>query len=107
MLASDLEDGERGVIICTAAVAFEGQIGPAACAASKGGVLRMTICAARDFADKAVRVVTIAPRTFETPMLAGASEEVRASLAAQIPPPRRPVGPPNSPNSPSRSSPTR
>src|SRR5271166_5050390 len=99
MLASDLEDGERGVIICTAAVAFEGQIGPAACAASKGGVLRMTICAARDFAD-AVRVVTIAPRT---PMLAGASEEVRASLAAEIRPPRRPIGPPNSPNSPSRS----
>jgi NAD(P)-dependent dehydrogenase (short-subunit alcohol dehydrogenase family) len=90
MLPSEIEDGERGVIICTASVAaFEGQVGQAAYAASKGGVCALTLCAARDFADKAIRVVTIAPGTFETPMRAGASDEVRASLAAQVPHPSR------------------
>jgi NAD(P)-dependent dehydrogenase (short-subunit alcohol dehydrogenase family) len=90
MLPSELEDGERGVIICTASVAaFEGQVGQAAYAASKGGVCALTLCAARDLADKAIRVVTIAPGTFETPMLAGASEEVKSSLAAQVPHPSR------------------
>jgi NAD(P)-dependent dehydrogenase (short-subunit alcohol dehydrogenase family) len=90
MLSSEIEDGERGVIICTASVAaFEGQVGQAAYAASKGGVCALTLCAARDLADKAIRVVTIAPGTFETPMLAGASEEVKASLAAQVPHPSR------------------
>jgi NAD(P)-dependent dehydrogenase (short-subunit alcohol dehydrogenase family) len=90
MLPSAVEDGERGVIICTASVAaFEGQVGQAAYAASKGGVCALTLCAARDLADKAIRVVTIAPGTFETPMLAGASEEVKASLAAQVPHPSR------------------
>ena len=90
MLDTDIDDGERGVIICTASVAaFEGQVGQAAYAASKGGVCALTLCAARDFADKAIRVVTIAPGTFETPMLAGASDEIRASLAAQVPHPSR------------------
>jgi NAD(P)-dependent dehydrogenase (short-subunit alcohol dehydrogenase family) len=90
MLPTELEDGERGVIICTASVAaFEGQVGQAAYAASKGGVCALTLCAARDLADKAIRVITIAPGTFETPMLAGASDEVRSSLAAQVPHPSR------------------
>jgi NAD(P)-dependent dehydrogenase (short-subunit alcohol dehydrogenase family) len=90
MLRVDLDGEERGVIICTASVAaFEGQIGQAAYAASKGAVHSLTLCAARDFADKAIRVVTIAPGTFETPMLLTASEEIRRSLAAQVPHPNR------------------
>ena len=90
MLPCEIDDGERGVIICTASVAaFEGQVGQAAYAASKGGVCALTLCAARDLADKAIRVVTIAPGTFETPMLADASDEVRASLASQVPHPSR------------------
>jgi NAD(P)-dependent dehydrogenase (short-subunit alcohol dehydrogenase family) len=90
MLGVELDGEERGVIICTASVAaFDGQIGQAAYAASKGAVHSLTLCAARDFADKAIRVVTIAPGTFETPMLLTVSEEVRRSLAAQVPHPSR------------------
>ena len=83
--------GERGVIVMTASVAaFEGQIGQIAYSASKGGVHAMTIVAARDLADKQIRVNTIAPGIFRTPMLTGTlSEEVRASLGAQVPHPAR------------------
>lgn len=83
-------DGERGVIIFTASVAaYEGQIGQAAYAASKGGVVSLTLCAARDFASKKIRVVTIAPGTVDTPLLANASDAVRESLAQMVPHPAR------------------
>lgn len=82
--------GERGVIINTSSVAsFEGQIGQAAYAASKAGVNGMTLPIAREFAKLGIRVVTIAPGIFDTPMLQGMSEEIRASLGAQIPFPSR------------------
>ena len=83
-------DGERGVIINTASIAaFEGQIGQAAYSASKAGVVGMTLPIARELARLGIRVMTIAPGIFETPMMAGFSDEVRASLGAQIPfPPR-------------------
>ncbi|MBL9093803.1 MAG: SDR family NAD(P)-dependent oxidoreductase [Planctomycetaceae bacterium] len=83
-------DGERGVIVCTASVAaFDGQIGQAAYAASKGAVAAMTLPAARELAKFGIRVVSIAPGIFETPLLAAMPAEVRESLAAQIPfPPR-------------------
>ena len=82
--------GERGVIINTSSVAaFEGQIGQAAYAASKAGVNGMTLPIARELARFGIRVVTIAPGIFDTPMLQGMSEEIRASLGAQVPfPPR-------------------
>lgn len=81
---------ERGVIVNTASVAaFDGQIGQAAYSASKGGVVGMTLPIARDLAGHGVRVVTIAPGLFNTPLLAGASEEVKTSLGAQVPHPRR------------------
>jgi len=82
--------GERGVIINTSSVAsFEGQIGQAAYAASKAGVNGMTLPIARELAKFGIRVVTIAPGIFDTPMLQGMSDEVRASLGAQVPfPPR-------------------
>ena len=82
--------GERGVVVNTASVAaFDGQIGQVAYAASKGGVAALTLPAARELAAKGVRVMTIAPGIFDTPMLAALSEQVRASLAASIPfPPR-------------------
>jgi NAD(P)-dependent dehydrogenase (short-subunit alcohol dehydrogenase family) len=81
---------ERGVIINTASVAaYEGQIGQAAYSASKGGVVGMTLPIARDLAQHGIRVNTIAPGLFLTPLLMGLSEEVRASLGAQVPfPPR-------------------
>ncbi len=83
-------DGERGVIVNTASVAaFDGQIGQAAYAASKGGVVSLTLTAARDLADKFIRVMTIAPGIFETPMLAGLPEATRESLGAQVPHPSR------------------
>lgn len=86
----DPVDGERGVIVNTASVAaFDGQIGQAAYAASKAGVVGLTLPAARDLADKLIRVVTIAPGLFETPMLAGLPEAARTSLAAQVPHPSR------------------
>lgn len=83
-------DGERGVIINTASVAaYDGQIGQVAYSASKGGVVSMTLPIARDLASLGIRVCTIAPGTFETPMLAGLPEANRKALAAQIPFPQR------------------
>jgi NAD(P)-dependent dehydrogenase (short-subunit alcohol dehydrogenase family) len=83
-------DGERGVIVNTAsAAAFDGQIGQAAYSASKGGVVGMTLPIARDLADKLIRVMTIAPGLFKTPMLEGLPEEAQASLGAQVPHPSR------------------
>ncbi|KQB53201.1 3-hydroxy-2-methylbutyryl-CoA dehydrogenase [Pseudomonas endophytica] len=83
-------DGERGVIINTASVAaFDGQIGQAAYAASKGAITSLTLPAARELARFGIRVMTIAPGIFETPMMAGMTPEVRDSLAAGVPfPPR-------------------
>lgn len=84
------EEGERGVVINTAsAAAFDGQIGQAAYSASKAGVAGMTLPIARDLASLGIRVVTIAPGTFDTPMLALLPDEARQALAAQIPFPRR------------------
>lgn len=82
--------GERGIIVTTASVAaFDGQIGQAAYAASKGGIVAMTLPLAREFARMGVRVMTIAPGTFDTPLLAGLPEAARESLAQQVPfPPR-------------------
>ncbi|MGP4085539.1 3-hydroxyacyl-CoA dehydrogenase [Streptomyces sp. KR55] len=83
-------DGDRGVIVCTASVAaYEGQVGQIAYAASKAGVVGMTLTAARDLADKAIRVVTIAPGIFETPMLQGLPESAKQSLGTQVPHPSR------------------
>ena len=83
-------EGERGVIINTASVAaFDGQMGQVAYAASKGGVAALTLPAARDLARSGIRVMCIAPGVFETPMMAGMPQEVRDSLAANVPfPPR-------------------
>lgn len=84
------DDGERGVVINTASIAaFEGQVGQAAYSASKGGVVGMTLPAARDLTRAGVRVMTIAPGTFDTPLLAGIPEEFRTKLAAGIPFPTR------------------
>ncbi|MDR1961626.1 MAG: 3-hydroxyacyl-CoA dehydrogenase [Gracilibacteraceae bacterium] len=84
------EDEERGVIINTAsAAAFEGQIGQAAYSASKGGIVSLTLTAARDLARNAIRVCTIAPSTFLTPMADTLSAEVIESLARQVPFPQR------------------
>ncbi len=84
------DDGERGVIISTASIAaFEGQIGQAAYSASKGGVVGMMLPLAREFAQFGIRVNTIAPGIFKTPMVAGMPEEVQESLGKQVPfPPR-------------------
>ncbi len=88
--ADPLEDGERGVIVNTASVAaFDGQIGQLAYTASKAGVVGMTLPAARDLSKVGVRVCTIAPGTFDTPMLALLAEPVRQALAAGIPFPSR------------------
>jgi NAD(P)-dependent dehydrogenase (short-subunit alcohol dehydrogenase family) len=88
--AADELDGERGVIINTSSVAaFEGQIGQAAYSASKGGVAALTLPVARELAATKIRVVTIAPGLFETPMLAGLPEDAKASLGAQVPHPAR------------------
>ncbi len=82
--------GERGVIVNTASVAaFEGQIGQCAYSASKGGVVGMTLPIARDFAQSGIRVCTIAPGLFLTPMLMGLPEPARASLGKQVPFPSR------------------
>lgn len=84
------DDGERGVIINTASIAaFEGQIGQVAYSAAKGGVVAMTLPAARELAQWGIRVVTIAPGLMDTPMLAELPETVRAALAADIPFPQR------------------
>jgi NAD(P)-dependent dehydrogenase (short-subunit alcohol dehydrogenase family) len=85
-----LEFGQRGVIVNTASVAaYEGQIGQAAYASSKGGVVGLTVPAARDLAQRGIRVNTIAPGIVDTPMLATVSEDFRASLASGIPFPQR------------------
>ena len=83
-------NGERGVIVNTASVAaFEGQIGQAAYAASKGGVVSLTLPAARELARHGIRVMTVAPGIFDTPLLAGLPEPARQSLGQQVPfPPR-------------------
>jgi NAD(P)-dependent dehydrogenase (short-subunit alcohol dehydrogenase family) len=82
--------GERGVIVNTASIAaFDGQIGQAAYSASKGGIVGMTLPIARDLARTGIRVVTIAPGLFDTPLLAGLPEEARKSLGAQVPFPSR------------------
>ena len=84
------EDGNRGVIVNTASVAaFDGQIGQAAYSASKGGVVGMTLPVARDLARNGIRVATIAPGIFGTPMLRGLPDEAQQSLAAQVPFPQR------------------
>jgi NAD(P)-dependent dehydrogenase (short-subunit alcohol dehydrogenase family) len=91
MLANEPDDGgECGVIVNTASIAaYDGQIGQIAYAASKGGVVGMTLPAARDLASARVRVCTIAPGLFDTPLLAGLPEEARSALGAQVPHPAR------------------
>jgi NAD(P)-dependent dehydrogenase (short-subunit alcohol dehydrogenase family) len=84
------EDGERGVIVNTASVAaYEGQIGQCAYSASKGGVIGMTLPMAREFARIGVRVMTVAPGVFHTPMVDGMPPAVYDSLCAQVPYPSR------------------
>ncbi|MGH3763429.1 3-hydroxyacyl-CoA dehydrogenase [Actinophytocola sp.] len=83
-------DGERGVVVNTASVAaFDGQIGQAAYSASKGGIVGLTLPVARDLASVGIRVVTIAPGLFDTPLLGTLPEEVRDSLGRQVPHPSR------------------
>jgi 3-hydroxyacyl-CoA dehydrogenase/3-hydroxy-2-methylbutyryl-CoA dehydrogenase len=96
MLANDRDDGgEAGVIVLTASIAaYDGQIGQLAYAASKGGVVAMTLPAARDLARDRIRVCTIAPGLFDTPLLAGLPEESRAALGEQVPHPARLGTPP-------------
>ncbi len=90
LVTADPVGEERGVIINTASVAaFDGQIGQAAYSASKGGIVGMTLPIARDLADKQVRVMTIAPGLFATPLLMGLPAEVRESLARSVPHPHR------------------
>lgn len=91
MAATDpLEDGQRGVVVNTASIAaYDGQVGQAAYSSSKGGIVGLTLPAARDLAQHGIRVNTIAPGIVETPMLATVSEEFRAGLAAGVPFPQR------------------
>jgi NAD(P)-dependent dehydrogenase (short-subunit alcohol dehydrogenase family) len=90
MSAQDPDGEERGVIVNTASIAaYDGQIGQAAYAASKGGVVSLTLVVARDLAARLIRCCTIAPGTFDTPMLAMLPDEARQALAAQIPHPSR------------------
>jgi NAD(P)-dependent dehydrogenase (short-subunit alcohol dehydrogenase family) len=90
-----LEDGDRGAIVNTASVAAEdGQIGQAAYAASKGGVVGMTLPIARDLSNESIRVNTILPGLFNTPLLAGAPENVKAALSATVLNPKRLGNPP-------------
>jgi NAD(P)-dependent dehydrogenase (short-subunit alcohol dehydrogenase family) len=90
MVKNEPVDGDRGVAILTASVAaFEGQIGQVPYASAKAGIVGLTVVAARDLAGKQVRVCTIAPGTFDTPLLNRLPEEVRASLAAAVPHPSR------------------
>jgi NAD(P)-dependent dehydrogenase (short-subunit alcohol dehydrogenase family) len=85
-----LQDGERGIVVCTASVAaFEGQIGQAAYASSKGGVVSLVLPAAREFAQFGVRVNAIAPGIFLTPMLLGLTPQAQESLAASLPFPKK------------------
>ncbi|GGI05566.1 3-hydroxyacyl-CoA dehydrogenase [Egicoccus halophilus] len=90
MAYNEPDDGDRGVIVNTASIAaFDGQIGQAAYSASKGGVAGLTLPVARDLARHQIRVCTIAPGTFDTPMLAGLPAEARTALAEDIPHPHR------------------
>ena len=91
MLANERDDdGEAGVVVLTASIAaYDGQVGQLAYAASKGGVVGMTLPAARDLAGNGIRVCTIAPGLFDTPLLAGLPEDARAALGAQVPHPAR------------------
>lgn len=90
MAGNEPVDGDRGVIVMTASIAgYEGQIGQVAYASSKSGIIGLTLPAARDLADKGIRVMTIAPGTFMTPMMAGLPEETKASLGASVPHPSR------------------
>jgi 3-hydroxyacyl-CoA dehydrogenase / 3-hydroxy-2-methylbutyryl-CoA dehydrogenase len=91
MLANEPDaEGERGVCVNTASIAaFDGQIGQLAYSASKGGIVGMTLPAARDLASMGIRVMTIAPGLFDTPLLAGLPEEARSALGEQVPHPHR------------------
>ena len=90
MAALEPVDGERGVLVSTASVAaYEGQIGQAAYSASKGGIVGMTLPIARELAGRQIRMVTIAPGLFETPLLAALPEEAKESLGRQVPHPNR------------------
>ena len=90
MAANEPLDGDRGLVVMTASVAaFDGQVGQAAYAASKGGIAALTLSAARDLAGHAIRVMTIAPGVMETPMMAGLPEAARTSLEALAPHPAR------------------
>ena len=95
MARNEPEEGERGVIVNSAsAAAFDGQVGQAAYAASKGGVVALTLPVARDLASRQIRCVAIAPGVFDTPMMAGLPEKVRDQLAANVPHPSRLGAPP-------------
>jgi NAD(P)-dependent dehydrogenase (short-subunit alcohol dehydrogenase family) len=95
MVTTDEVDGERGVIVNTAsAAAYDGQIGQAAYSASKGGIVGMTLPIARDLSSLKVRVMTIAPGLFETPLLGMLPQEARDALGAQVPHPARLGQPP-------------
>jgi NAD(P)-dependent dehydrogenase (short-subunit alcohol dehydrogenase family) len=90
MMRAEPVGEERGVIVNTASVAaFDGQVGQAAYSASKGGIVGMTLPIARDLADRLIRVVTVAPGTFDTPLLGTLPENIRQSLGAQVPHPSR------------------
>jgi NAD(P)-dependent dehydrogenase (short-subunit alcohol dehydrogenase family) len=84
------EGGERGAVVMTASIAaFDGQVGQTAYSASKGGIVALTLPAARDLARQGIRVCTIAPGTFDTPLLAALPEDARTALGEQIPFPSR------------------
>ena len=90
MTRNEPSDGDRGLVVMTASVAaYDGQIGQAAYAASKGGIAALTISAARDLAERQIRVMTIAPGVMETPMMAGLPEQARTTLEALVPHPAR------------------
>lgn len=90
MTGNEPLDGDRGLVVMTASVAaYDGQIGQAAYAASKGGIAALTLTAARDLAERAIRVMTIAPGVMETPMMAGLPEAARTSLESLAPHPAR------------------
>ncbi|MCA0435186.1 MAG: SDR family NAD(P)-dependent oxidoreductase [Actinobacteria bacterium] len=90
MAGNEPVDGDRGVVVMTASIAaYDGQVGQAAYASSKGAIVGLTLSAARDLADKGIRVMTVAPGTMETPMMAGLPEETKASLGAMVPHPSR------------------
>lgn len=90
MAANEPSGGDRGVVLMTASVAaYDGQVGQAAYAASKGGIVALTLTAARDLAQDAIRVMTIAPGVMETPMMAGLPNDVKSVLEAQVPHPPR------------------